>query len=43
MKKVVKVYNTNDEGNVEAARNEVRILQKLPPHENIVKLVEHFE
>lgn len=34
--RVVKVYDTSDEGNLEAARNEVKILQKLPKHELIV-------
>lgn len=35
-KMVVKVYDTKDEGNIEAARNEVTILQKLPHHPNVV-------
>lgn len=42
-KKVVKIYSTSDEATIEAAHNEVNILKRLPPHENIVQFCEHFE
>lgn len=40
--KVVKVYNTVDEATVDAAHNEVNILQKLPKHDNVVQYHEHY-
>jgi serine/threonine protein kinase len=42
-KKVVKIYTTSDEATLEAAKNEVRILKKLPFHDNIVRYCESFE
>lgn len=40
--KVVKVCNTAEDSSLQAALNEVRILQHLPPHPNIVRYYEHF-
>lgn len=40
--KVVKICNTSDEANLDAAKNEVRILEALPPHPNIVRYFEHY-
>jgi Protein kinase domain len=42
-KRVVKVYTTSDEATLQAAQNEVSILQKLPFHDNIVRYCEHYE
>ena len=40
---MVKIYTTSDEATLEAAKNEVRILKKLPLHDNIVRYCEYFE
>jgi len=39
---VVKITRSDDDVKVDAALKEINILKNLPPHENIVKLVDFY-